>query len=427
MENEFKRISLEYLIYLVEKDFEKHPLKNFFIPNNNLHFIVSFSGGPDSMFLMYLYHQFKKKGLIKDLSLFHFNHQLRKESDEEENFVIKIAKIYDLPIFVESGKVFEISKKLKLNLEETARILRYRALFRITKQFPTSLVLTGHTADDYIETLILRLIRGANLNYPFFWHHRKMILKIANRTQILPVFSPLLLFEKKEILEFLHKKEIHYIIDSSNFDLKFKRNYIRHKVIEPLKQIGFQSSLVWQRTHLDIQYFLKKQNSLKEYIFLETAVFYNLSNREIKILFDQITRAIGLQPLQKEIIYEFIKQSHKNKIYIESKQIIINSCRNQIWFIRSNSTLLKHPIIKKEKETILEWHSQKRIYKIKDIKISYLEQETNSYLKKNIKEALREVSFPKIIRNKIPYIVYKEKVQILLSFLENFWDLHLPL
>lgn len=428
MKNPLKRITLKDVIHLMENDFETHPLKTFFIPDQNLHYIVSLSGGPDSIFLTYLYHQLKKKNWIQELSLFHFNHQLRKESNEEEDFVIKIAKTYDLPIFVESLKVFDISKKLKLNLEETARILRYRALLRISQKLKKSIIITGHNADDYMETLFLRWIRGSSLNYPYFWHQRNIVLKISKHTHSLQVLSPLLLFEKSEILKFLEKNQIDYKTDLSNFDIKFKRNYIRHKVLEPLKKIGFCSSLVWQRTHLQLNSFASKEKPLKEYFFLESDLFENFTNREIKIIFDQITRTLGIAPLQKEILFEFIKQSYSTKIYIESKEIIISSSRNRIWFIRTNSTILKNPnLIEKEEEMILEWHLQKRIYKKKGFVVNYLERESNPYIRKKIKEALRKASFPKIIRNKIPYIVYKESIQILASFLENFWDLHISL
>ncbi|MFN3603545.1 MAG: tRNA lysidine(34) synthetase TilS [Leptonema sp. (in: bacteria)] len=427
LHQKLKRIQLDEFITSMQKNLEMLSLKNIFIPDRNLHYIISISGGPDSVFLAYLYNEFKKKEWIKDISLFHFNHQIRKESDLEVDFIFQLAKKWDLPLYVESLPVKKISQKLKKNLEEIARLLRYRALLRLTQKIQNSVVLTGHNADDYIETLFLRFIRGTYLSNIYFWNQRRIILKIANKNYSLLVLSPLLLFEKKEIIDYLHRNQIEYLVDPSNFDIQFKRNFIRHKVLPPLKQIGFRPSLLWQRTHLKEMYFTKEKEKEKEYIYLDRALFSHLSNREIKIFLDQITKNLGIYPLQKEIIKELIQQSYGQRIFIESKEIIIASARKQIWLIRKNSYLLKEPkILEKDEFTIIEWNHQKRIYK-KGIYINFLEKESNRSLKNRITEIFREKSFPPVIRNHLPYIVDQNTIKILLSFLEEFWDYHITL
>lgn len=329
----------------------------------------------------------------------------------------------DLPLYVDTLNIPKIAKKLKKNLEETARIFRYRTLFRLANTIPNSIVLTGHNADDYIETILLRLLRGSHFRNTLFWQKRNIIIKIAKKTHSLTIYSPLLLFEKKEILKYLHKNQIPYVIDYSNFDTKFKRNYLRQNVLIPLKNIGFSSSLIWQRTHLQSKFFKEKESNIRDFLILDQFLFENLSNLEIKILFDQITKKIGIFPIQKEIIFEFIQQSFSNKIYIESKECIICSSKNKIWFIRKNSFLLKKPIIISQKDIcIVEWSNQKRIYK-NNPQIHFLEMEKDPSIKKKIKEALREKSIPEVIRNHIPYIILEKNFKILLSFIEGFWDL----
>lgn len=355
--------------------------------------------------------------------MFHFNHQIRKESEEEENFIIKVAQKLDLPLYIDTLNIPKIAKKLKKNLEETARIFRYRSLFRLANKIQNSIVLTGHNADDYIETVLLRLLRGSHFRNTLFWQKRNIILKISKKTHSLTIYSPLLLFEKTEILKYLDQNQIPYLIDYSNFDTKLKRNYIRHKILLALKKIGFSSSLVWQRTHLQSKFFTEKESNLRDFITIDQFLFENLSNLEIKILFDQITKKIGIFPIQKEIIFEFIRQSSSNRIYIESKECIICSSKNKIWFIRKNSPLLKKPVIIIQKDfSIIEWNNQKRIYK-NVFQIHFLEMENNLSIKKKIKESLREKSIPEVIRNHIPYIILEKNFKILLSFIEGFWDL----
>lgn len=56
------KFSLEDLILLLKKNEIKNSFwEKFFIPNQDSHYIVSLSGGPDSIFLSYLYYEFKKK------------------------------------------------------------------------------------------------------------------------------------------------------------------------------------------------------------------------------------------------------------------------------------------------------------------------------------------------------------------------------
>jgi hypothetical protein len=104
---------------------------------------------------------------------------------------------------------------------------------------------------------------------------------------------------------------------------------------------------------------------------------------------------------------------------------LIESVKEKIWFIHQNAFLLKEPKIFIENHLwVILWNEKKRIYDDKDvINIFYLKQNNLS----KIKEILREKEIPNSIRKNVPVIVRQQSYQILLSYIEGFWDLYIPL
>lgn len=181
----------------------------------NVNYILAFSGGPDSVYLL---HKLLKKGDKPVLA--HLNHGLRgKESDQDEEFCRKIAKKY--------GLIFE-TEKVSLTgsgIEEKARNARYKFLEKIRRKYKAKKILTAHHLNDNIETVLLNFIRGTGLNGMTGIKSDK-------------IERPLLNTAKDEILTYLKKHRIKYRKDSSNLDTKFSRNFIRHEVIPQLKKLN---------------------------------------------------------------------------------------------------------------------------------------------------------------------------------------------
>jgi tRNA(Ile)-lysidine synthase len=73
--------------------------------------VVSFSGGPDSVLLVHYVHNLYKQKKIEKPILFHLNHKLRGiESNSDEDFCIKTAQKFNLPIIVSHLKVNRTKK-----------------------------------------------------------------------------------------------------------------------------------------------------------------------------------------------------------------------------------------------------------------------------------------------------------------------------
>ncbi len=184
---------------------------------------IALSGGSDSVALFYFFYQIKIDFNL-DLTLLHFNHKIRSDSDDDEKFVESLAKTYGVKFYTESKNVYEISKKDKKNLEEQARLLRYEFFEQCKKKFNLDKIATAHTKNDLVETLLINLIRGSSLDgLVSLKPHRDFYIR------------PMLCIEKSQIISFLNENNLHYKTDSSNFDTHFTRNKIRLELLELLK------------------------------------------------------------------------------------------------------------------------------------------------------------------------------------------------
>ncbi len=187
---------------------------------------VAVSGGPDSVFLLTILNAIKRDFNL-DITVLHFNHNIRIEASKEEQFVKEVAKNLNLNIFTGSENVMELSQKQKLSLEHAARIKRYEFFNKARRVMNLDFIATGHTMNDFTETFLINLIRGSSLDG---------LVSLKPKRDFF--IRPILIFTKDEILEFLRANNIEFKTDKSNYDTKFIRNKIRLELIDKLKELN---------------------------------------------------------------------------------------------------------------------------------------------------------------------------------------------
>lgn len=198
-------------------------LKNDNILMNEKKVILAFSGGPDSTFMALLL-----KNYLPDIHvyLYHLNHNIRKNSLDDENFVKNFSKDNDFKLYLSSKDIPKISKDKKIGLEEAGRIERYNDLKEISNMLNIHTIITGHHLDDDIETFIMNFRRGSGING---------YSAIKERDGIF--FRPLLSIQKSFILKYLNDKNISYCVDETNFIPNTLRNDIRINILPELKKM----------------------------------------------------------------------------------------------------------------------------------------------------------------------------------------------
>lgn len=171
-------------------------------------YVIAVSGGVDSVTLLDI------ASKLKDIEIVvaHLDHGIRSDSKLDQELVRNLAKKYKL--------VYE-TKSVNLGpnaSEEKARDARYEFLESVLKANQADAIITAHHQDDAIETSIINLIRGSG---------RSGLTSLKSSEKLI---RPLLGATKEQISLYATDHNLAWREDSTNQDLKFRRNFIRHKL-----------------------------------------------------------------------------------------------------------------------------------------------------------------------------------------------------
>jgi tRNA(Ile)-lysidine synthase len=190
--------------------------------------LVAVSGGADSVALLRGLAAVRQPGRGR-LVVGHFHHGLRgAEADADAQFVVALAAQLGLDCHCGQARdaVADTSPDDRRRRSEAhAREARYRFLRELASRLGARYVATGHTADDQAETVLHRILRGTGL---------AGLAGIRRVRQLVPgvaLIRPLLPFRRSETQGYLTARAQPSRCDSSNVDLRFTRNRIRHELL----------------------------------------------------------------------------------------------------------------------------------------------------------------------------------------------------
>lgn len=213
--------------------------------------IVGISGGVDSMVLLHVLDACRE---AFDLSLIiaHVNHGLRpEESQKEAELVQKESARLCLPFEYGKFNVREFQKLGGLSPQDAARRIRFHFFDDLLDKHRAQKIALGHNADDQVETVLLRLIRGAGVR------GLKGILPVREGR----VIRPLLEVWREEIDSFALRKKIPFLCDSSNLKKDYLRNRIRLSLI-PFIEGEYQPK--FKETLLRMSHILREEDDYLE-------------------------------------------------------------------------------------------------------------------------------------------------------------------
>ncbi len=253
--------------------------------NNKI--IVATSGGPDSMFLL---NELVKVQKVMNLSLVvaHVNHNTRVECDDEARFVKDFCEKHSL-VF----ELLKIKKYVKGHFTEgEARNIRINFFKELINKYHYDYVVTAHHADDLMETILMKLIRGSTLD-------AISGIKMVEVIDGVVFKRPLLFFSKNEIFDGLKKDGVSYCIDYTNYQESHLRNRIRKRILPVLKQ---------EDVHVDKK-FLKFSVELQEMM--------EYLNRKLDIINKDINKDYFIDLKKFNALELFIKKEYLKKIFKE--------------------------------------------------------------------------------------------------------------
>jgi len=191
--------------------------------------LAAVSGGADSVALLRGLAALKRGGEGR-LVVAHLNHRFRgEESDADEQFVCRLAD--DLGLACECGRLEprEIETGSE-GLEEAARSKRYQFLIDAAEKIGARYVVCAHTADDQIETILHRIVRGTGIA------GLAGMPRCRRLSQAVTLIRPLLDVRRAELVDYLASLGQPYRQDSTNSDRQFTRNRIRHELLPHLAE-----------------------------------------------------------------------------------------------------------------------------------------------------------------------------------------------
>ncbi len=217
--------------------------------------LLAVSGGIDSMVLLHL---FEKSGF--EYGIVHCNFNLRgTESDGDEDFVRQQVLVHGVPAWFESFETEEYARLNGVSIEMAARELRYDYFEKIRLEHNYNYIATAHHLDDLIETFFLNLSRKTGI---------KGLTGIKEKTG--NIIRPLLFADRQEIEEFARENFIGFREDSSNIEVVYQRNFLRHKILPLFQELNpsFKKNMIVSIENLKetVQVYLDYMSEEKEQV-----------------------------------------------------------------------------------------------------------------------------------------------------------------
>ena len=195
--------------------------------------VVGLSGGMDSVVLLHAVKQCLPVG--GSLRALHVNHGLQAEAEEWEEFCGRFCAETDVPLDVLRIDVPESGA----SLENRARIARYEAFSQNLRQ--GECLLLAHHLDDQMETILLRLARGAGTRGLSGIPARRELGKGT-------LLRPLLHCPKEALADYAQARDLRWIEDASNRDTDFDRNFCRHEILPTVERRWSNYRNNWERS-----------------------------------------------------------------------------------------------------------------------------------------------------------------------------------
>jgi tRNA(Ile)-lysidine synthase len=187
--------------------------------------LVAVSGGADSIALlgaMQAHHL--------DIVAAHVNHGLRGEqSDGDEEFVLRHCHAIDVPV---TTRRVQVPLRNGWAHEAAARQARYTALLSMCREAGCSVIATGHTADDSLETILLNLLRAASVEGLAGIPRSRRLA--ADITLVRPIWRT----TRAQTHAACRANAWPWREDDSNTDLRYRRNRLRAEVLPVLAAIS---------------------------------------------------------------------------------------------------------------------------------------------------------------------------------------------
>lgn len=319
-------------------------IKKYDLINANDKIVLGVSGGPDSLFMLDIMIKLKEK-LNYEIYVAHINHMIRKEADDEEEFVKKFCQIKNIEFFSKRIEVEKYANNNKIGTEEAGRKLRYEFFEEVAKIVGANKIAVAHNKNDNVETIIMHLFRGSGPT------GLQGIEPIKNNKIIRPIIE----VERTQIEKYCVENKLEPRIDKSNFENKYTRNKIRNVLIPYIKR-EFNPNIIETITRFsevitEENRFIEKQavemfyklliEESSEKVVLQLKEFNKLDKViKSRIILYSVSKlrgsAKGIEKIHIDDIIKLCKNNIGNKFLVPNKGLKILVKNKKIYFTKES-------------------------------------------------------------------------------------------
>jgi len=272
--------------------------------------LVALSGGIDSVSLLHVLLRLRDTYRLRVCAA-HLNHKLRATADRDEAFVRDLCAKLKVELCVEEIDVAKFCEENKLGIEEGARKLRYQFLEEAKKKLQCDVIALAHNLNDLAETMLHRIVRGTG-----------PLGLVAMKPRFQDKVRPFIYIERSEIEEYAKRRNLSFVEDETNYDIRYTRNYIRHVVIPVLRKINPSVEKALLQLHVSnmlierhVEQFLRRQRLVR---FKDRTIFSSrkLSEFELVELLRNCVKEYGEQ-LGFEHVQQLFEHAHSPSWRIE--------------------------------------------------------------------------------------------------------------
>lgn len=301
-------------------------IKNIKEKIKNEKVLVACSTGVDSMVLLHLVMASLHSSQIV---IAHVNHQKRAQSEIEEKYIKEFAKNNQLKCHVKRLDHIESG-----NFQSIARNMRYKFFEEVCQKENIKYILLAHHANDNLETIIMRLLKSSSLK------GYGGIEKISTYHDLV-IYRPLIETPKIKLKEYAIENKIKYFEDSSNSELDYTRNRIRHLITPILLEENpnlYSAINYYSQTILNANEVIE----MEETSFIKNKIMVNNKNNLLTYTLNMDDYLSLSEFYQKQIIFRLLKKYNLSHQCIEEiRKKIASHKTNIVTKINNSISLIK--------------------------------------------------------------------------------------
>lgn len=193
--------------------------------------LAGVSGGADSVAMLSILRELSTdpaRGYR--LAVGHLDHALRPDSGADAAWVGDLARGWALECVARRFGVARLARRRGQGVEEAARAARLAFLRRAAERLGAAAVAVGHHADDNVETVLYRIVRGTHLRgLGGMAPSRALAAGCA-------LIRPILACSRGEIHAYCRRAGLEWRTDTTNAETAYRRNFVRHELLPLLRE-----------------------------------------------------------------------------------------------------------------------------------------------------------------------------------------------